>query len=92
MELQLGTFVQVGRAGQLGVGPHKSFEQRVAQSASNSPPRQVVLTDAVKEFLAKPVTGPYRPIVFDLETTGNELLSSMLSQYPAAEFSGTRWL
>ena len=37
-------------------------------------PGPVELSDAVQEFLAKPVSGPYRPIFFDLETTGKQLL------------------
>ena len=33
--------------------------------------RKVELSDAVKSFLAKAVSGPFRPIYFDLETTGD---------------------
>ena len=39
-------------------------------SCAESSSRSVNLSDAVREFLAKPVSGPYRPIFFDLETTG----------------------
>ena len=42
--------------------------------AASALPRSVKLTEAVRDFLAKPVTGPCRPIFFDLETTGIELL------------------
>ena len=30
----------------------------------------IPLSPEVKAFLDKPVSGPYRPIIFDLETTG----------------------
>ena len=45
-----------------------------AESARTALPRTVLLTDAVKKFLAKPVSGPHRPIFFDLETTGDTLV------------------
>lgn len=41
-----------------------------AEFSAESSSRSVNLSDAVQEFLAKPVSGPYRPIFFDLETTG----------------------
>ncbi|KAL3158651.1 hypothetical protein ABBQ32_011394 [Trebouxia sp. C0010 RCD-2024] len=41
-----------------------------AGSATTALPRSVQLSDPVREFLAKPVAGPHRPIFFDLETTG----------------------
>ena len=41
-----------------------------APESATAPPRSVELSDAVQEFLAKPVSGPHRPIFFDLETTG----------------------
>ena len=44
-----------------------------AESATSASLRSVELSDAVQEFLAKPVSGPYRPIFFDLETTGMRL-------------------
>ena len=44
-----------------------------AESATSASPRSVALSDAVRDFLAKPVAGPYRPIFFDLETTGMHL-------------------
>ena len=44
-----------------------------AESATSASPRSVELSDAVQEFLEKPVSGPYRPIFFDLETTGMHL-------------------
>lgn len=44
-----------------------------AEPAMAAAPGQVELSAAVQEFLAKPVAGPYRPIFFDLETTGRHL-------------------
>ena len=55
------------RAGPLSAVPSGLSED---QSASPLLQREVVLSDAVREFLDKPVKGPYRPIIFDLETTG----------------------
>ena len=44
-----------------------------AKSATSASPRSVELSEAVREFLAKPVSGPHRPIFFDLETTGKHI-------------------
>lgn len=53
-----------------GTGLSELFDQRVLQQGKPALPRQLVLSDAVQEFLQNPVKGPHRPIIFDLETTG----------------------
>lgn len=58
---------------------HVQSDQAESSSRSRAPvtsalPRSVQLTEAVRQFLANPVTGPCRPIFFDLETTGTECL------------------
>ncbi len=50
---------------------HESYDPRAAQHGDMS--REVMLSDEVKDFLAQPVSGPCRPIIFDLETTGKEI-------------------
>ncbi|DBB02038.1 TPA: hypothetical protein ACH3X1_000615 [Trebouxia sp. C0004] len=46
----------------------ESYDLRTAQHGDTT--REVMLSDEVKDFLAQPVSGPCRPIIFDLETTG----------------------
>lgn len=53
---------------QQGAALHESYCLGAAQRGDMT--REVMLSDEVKEFLAQPVSGPYRPIIFDLETTG----------------------
>ena len=57
---------------QPGAAVHESNEPRPAQHGDMS--REVILNDEVKDFLAQPVSGPWRPIIFDLETTGTAIL------------------
>ena len=56
---------------QQGAALHESYRLGAAQRGDMT--REVMLSDEVKEFLAQPVSGPYRPIIFDLETTGTEI-------------------
>ena len=55
---------------QKGTGLGEPSDQGVFQQGTPALPRQLVLSDALKEFLQNPVKGPHRPIIFDLETTG----------------------
>jgi len=69
--VQSVTQPQSPRERQPGAGLHESYNLRAAQHGEMS--REVMLSDAVKDFLAQPVNGPCRPIIFDLETTGTEI-------------------
>lgn len=62
------TQAQSPRERQSGTALHGPTNLTAAQHGDMS--REVVLSDEVKDFLAQPVSGPCRPIIFDLETTG----------------------
>ncbi|KAL0024844.1 hypothetical protein WJX79_004631 [Trebouxia sp. C0005] len=53
---------------QPGAALHKLQNWRAAQHGDMM--REVMLSDEVRDFLAQPISGPCRPIIFDLETTG----------------------
>lgn len=63
---------QSPRERQPGIALHESNELRPAQHGDMS--KEVMLSGEVKDFLAQPVNGPCRPIIFDLETTGTAIL------------------
>ncbi len=62
---------QSPRETQPGAALHESYAPRPAQHGEMS--KEVILSDEVKDFLSQPVSGPFRPIIFDLETTGSEI-------------------
>ncbi len=59
---------QTPRESQPRAASHESYAPRPAQHGDML--LEIVLSDEVKDFLAQPVSGPCRPIIFDLETTG----------------------
>ncbi len=63
---------QSPRERQPGAALHEPYAPRPAQHGDMT--LEIVLSDEVKDFLAQPVNGPCRPIIFDLETTGTAIL------------------
>lgn len=62
---------QSPRVRQPGAALHKLQNWRAAQHGDMM--REVMLSDEVRDFLAQPISGPCRPIIFDLETTGTDI-------------------
>lgn len=89
---QVELSVQHGFGSQQGAAFQLSYPPPEKPTPTPVADRKVALSDEAKSFLAKPVSGPFRPIYFDLETTGDLLTSESFAAAQHLRRSDALWL